>query len=56
MAVFGNLFGPLAAGNGAGHCVEHQNPPQRELAHRNAVRHQLTQILDAFEAGLVVHA
>src|SRR4029077_15632213 len=56
LAVVTDLVWAFAAGDSAANGVEHQDPAQRELAHRRAGRHQLADLLDGFEGYVVVHA
>src|SRR5258707_10785266 len=54
-AIIHNLIGPLAAGNGTGDGVKHQNPAQGELSHRNTRRNQGADFFDGRQAEVVVH-
>ena len=56
LAIIGDLVGAFAAGDGAGDCVEHENPAQRELAQGDAGRQQRAEFLDRVQTGIVVHA
>src|SRR6202040_978423 len=51
-----HLFRSFAAGDGASDRIEHQNPAQGELAHRDACRQELSQLFNGFKAGVVIHS
>src|ERR1700674_187243 len=55
-AVVGNLLGPLATGNGAGHGVEHEDPAQTELTHRDAGGYERSHLFHRFKADAVFAA
>src|SRR5260370_36464259 len=55
-AVVRNLLGPLATGNGAGHGVEHEDPAQGELTHRDAGGYARPRPLHPLTADGVIHA
>src|ERR1700736_1271619 len=55
-AVVRNLLGPLATGNGAGHGVEHEDPAQSELTHRDAGGYERSHLFHRFKADVVIDA
>src|SRR5450759_983551 len=50
------LVGRLRAGDGGRHLVGHEDPPQRQLGERGAVRHERAQFLHELQPRLVVEA
>ncbi len=52
--VFG-LNRALGSWNGAGHGIEHENPPQGQLSHRSVWWNKWPQFLDGFKSGLKIH-
>src|ERR1700687_1250742 len=55
-AVVRNLIRALATGNGAGHGVEHEDPAQSELTHRDAGGYERSHLFDCFQADVVIDA
>src|SRR5437660_1277580 len=55
-AIVLNLFRTLATGNGTRYGIEHQNPAQRELAHRNTVRQYFSDLVHSLQTKLIIHA
>ena len=56
LAVVHNLLGPLAARNGAGYCVEHEDPAQSQLTHRDPGWQERSHLFDRLKADVVIHA
>src|ERR1700675_3524210 len=55
-AVVRNLLRPLATGNRASHSVEHEDPAQSELTHRDASGYERSHLFHRLQADVVIDA